>query len=107
MGQVIQRVAWNKIKSGPYPHQSHSRAIRITGPQELMDFDFFEDFFVHKFAYDLDRRGVVHCNRPGHVSHEWHFGSLRCQAASAKTAIERELKGIFEVEWSVDPCEFR
>lgn len=105
MGKVIKRVAWNKIKSGAYPHLGHSRAIRITGPQDLMDFDFFENFFLRKFAYDLDRRGVVFCNRPGLISHEWHFASLRCQAASAKTAIERELKGIFEVEWAVDPCE--
>jgi hypothetical protein len=106
MGKAVHRVAWNKIKTGGYPHLSHSRAIRIIGPANLMDFDFFEDFFLHKFEYDLDRRGVVHCDRPGLVSHEWHFGSLRCQAASAKTAIEREFEGIFEVEWAIDPCEF-
>jgi hypothetical protein len=32
--------------------------------------------------------------------------NLVIKAASAKTAIEREFKGIFEVEWAVDPCEF-
>jgi len=32
--------------------------------------------------------------------------NLMIKAASAKTAIEREFKGIFEVEWAVDPCEF-
>jgi hypothetical protein len=106
MGKLVHRVLWNKIRSGPYPHLNHSRAIRITGPRELMDFDFFEDFFIRRFTYDLDRRGVVQCNRPGLVCHEWHFGSLRCQAASAKTAIERELKGIYEVEWADDPCVF-
>jgi hypothetical protein len=80
-GKVVNRVAWNKIKSSAYPHLCHSRAIRITGPRNLMDFDFFEKFFLHKFEYDLDRRGVVFCNRPGLVSHEWHFGSLRCQVS--------------------------
>jgi hypothetical protein len=105
-GKTVHRVLWNKIRSGPYPHPNHSRAIRITGPPELMDFDFFDDFFIRRFTYDLEGRRVVKCLRPGLVSHEWHFGSLRCQAASAKTAIERELKGIYEVEWADDPCEF-
>jgi len=105
LGKVVHKVVWNKIRTGPYPHSSHSRVIRITGPRELMDFEYFENFFVHRFQYDLDVRGVMECNRPGLVSHVWHFGSLRCQAASAKTAIERELKGIYEVEWADDPCE--
>jgi hypothetical protein len=94
------------MRTGPYAHLGHSRVIRITGPRDMMNFDFFEDFFSQKFAYELDKRVVVPCNRPGMVSHEWHFVSLCCQAASAKTAIERELKGMFEVEWAVDPCEF-
>jgi hypothetical protein len=105
LGKVVHKVVWNKIRTGPYSHSSHSRVIRITGPRELMDFKYFENFFVHRFQYDLDVRGVVECNRPGLVSHVWHFGSLRCQAASAKTAIERELKRIYEVEWADDPCE--
>jgi hypothetical protein len=106
MGKVVHKVLWNKIRTGPYPHSTHSRAIRITGTREMMDFDYFENFFVDRFQYDLDVRGVVDCDRPGLVSHEWHFGCLRCQAASAKTAIERELKRIYEVEWVDDPCEF-
>jgi hypothetical protein len=31
--------------------------------------------------------------------------NLMIKAASAKIAIEREFKGIFEVVWAVDPCE--
>ena len=106
MGQSVVDVRWNKIKSAPYPHPDHSRAIRITGPAHLMDFDFFEIFFGARFTYELDLRGVVHCTSPGMVTHAWHFGSLRCQAASAKIAIERELKGIFTVHWARDPCAF-
>lgn len=105
MGKKILKVRWNKIKSARHPHPENSRVIRITGPEQLMDFDFFEDFFKSHFTYELDCKGIVPCSNPGSVSHEWHFGSLRCQAASAKTAIERELKGIFTVEWATDPCE--
>ena len=98
MGRHIRDIRWNKIKSGRYPNPSHSRAIRITGPRELMDFGFFELFFKTRFTYELEARQVVDCVATGMVSHEWRFGSLRCQAASAKTAIERELKGVYNME---------
>ena len=71
-----------------------------------MDFDFFSMFFRSRFTYELDRAFEVSCYALGMRSHEWHFGSLRCQAASAKTAIERELHGIFEVKFVRDPCAF-
>ena len=106
MGQAVVDVRWNNIKSAPYPQPDHSRAIRITGPAHLMDFDFFEIFFKTRFTYELDRRSVVRCSSPGMIAHEWLFGSLRCQSASAKTAIERELQGIFLVHWARDPCAF-
>jgi hypothetical protein len=106
MGQSVVDVRWNTFKSAAYPQPDHSRSIRITGPAHLMDFDFFEIFFKSRFTYELDRRAAVRCSSPGMVAHEWHFGSLRCQAASAKTAIERELQTIFLVQWARDPCAF-
>lgn len=105
MGRQITDVRWNNIKSARFPRSEQSRAIRITGAENLMDFDFFELFFKCRFTYELDCRGRVPCGIPGKVSHEWRFGSLRCQAASAKTAIERELSDTYDVEWVRDPCE--
>jgi hypothetical protein len=104
MGRQVLEVRWNKVKSSAYPHWHQSRAIRITGPAHLMDFQFFEVFFKARFTYDLDHTAVVPCSTPGMASHVWYFGSLRCQAASARLAIERELRGIFEVHWADDPC---
>jgi hypothetical protein len=69
-----------------------------------MDFQFFEAFFKARFTYDLDHTAVAPCLTSGMVSHLWFFGSLRCQASSARLAIERELHGIFEVHWADDPC---
>ncbi|PVH82622.1 hypothetical protein DL98DRAFT_618941 [Cadophora sp. DSE1049] len=91
MGHLVRRVSWNRVKVGRYCRSEQSRAIRITGPKELMDFDFFELFFKMRFTYDLDRRGEVECNEPDMVCHEWHFGSVRAQAQSAMLAIKREL----------------
>ncbi|KAG4440160.1 hypothetical protein IFR05_004369 [Cadophora sp. M221] len=104
MGQPVPRVCWNSVLAGRYPNPEQSRAIRITGPKELMNFQWFELYFKMKFTYDLDRRGEVECALPGMVSHEWHFGSLRSQAKSAKRTIELEYPGIFSVEWARDPC---
>jgi hypothetical protein len=104
MGRQVLEVRWNKVKSSAYPHWPQSRAIRIIGPAHLMDFQYFQVFFKARFTYDLDHTAVVPCSIPGMASHVWYFGSLRCQAASARLAIERELKGIFEVHWADDPC---
>ena len=104
LGQRIRHVRWNKIKSARYPNSSSSRSICITGPCHLMDFGFFEVFFLQRFTYELEGRREVPCATPGMTSHEWRFGSLRCQSASAKTAIQRELRDIFAVEWVRDPC---
>jgi hypothetical protein len=104
MGRQVLEVRWNKVKSGAYHHWHQSRAIRITGPAHLMDFQFFEAFFKARFTYDLDHTAVAPCLTSGMVSHLWFFGSLRCQASSARLAIERELHGIFEVHWADDPC---
>jgi hypothetical protein len=104
MGRQIRHVRWNKIKSARYPYSENSRVIRVTGPRHLMDFGFFEIFFLQRFTYELEARQEIQHSAPGMVIHEWRFGSLRSQAASAKTAIERELKGIFAVEWARDPC---
>ncbi|KAG0649385.1 hypothetical protein D0Z07_4420 [Hyphodiscus hymeniophilus] len=103
-GRQIRHVRWNKIKSARYPNSISSRAIRLIGPRYLMDFGFFEVFFSQRFTYELEGRREVPCVPPGMVAHEWIFGSLRCQASSAKTAVERELRGIFSVEWARDPC---
>lgn len=104
MGREIRHVRWNKIKSARYPYTENSRVIHVTGPRHLMDFKFFEGFFTRLFEYQLEGKQEVECAVSGMVTHEWRFGSLRCQAASAKTAIERELRGVFAVEWARDPC---
>jgi len=105
MGQQITNARWNKIKKASYYNPEHSRAIRITGPVQLMDFGYFEMFFNLRFTYQLDCRLEVACEEPGKVTQEWRFASLRCQAAAAKMAIERELKNIYEVSWAPDPCD--
>lgn len=106
MGKLVDNVRWNKIKSAAYHSPTHSRAIRIIGPPLLMNFEFFNNFFKARFTYELDDCYETQCFKFGMRAHEWHFGSLRCQAASAKTAIERELKGIFDVTWAHDPCSY-
>ena len=104
LGRRIRHIRWNKIKSACYPHSGNSRVIRLTGPGHLMDISFFEAFFKTRFTYELEQVLVVPCLVPNMASHEWRFGSLRCQSASAKLSVERELKGIFSVEWAHDPC---
>lgn len=105
MGTQVRNVRWNEIRSARHYVPEQSRAIRITAPASLMNFDFFEAYFPTRFTYELDCKGVVPCNIPGYVSHEWHFGSLRCQSAWAKKAIEQEFRGIYQVVWAQDPCE--
>jgi hypothetical protein len=104
LGQPISLVRWNQIKVGEFYQPEHSRVIRITGPGEAMDKGFFELFFKTRFTYDLDQNCELPSTVPGTKVFEWHFSSLYCQAASAKTALEREFGGVFTVEWARDPC---
>ncbi|RDW79694.1 hypothetical protein BP6252_04332 [Coleophoma cylindrospora] len=105
MGKVVSNVRWNKIKSAPHPRPYESRSIRITGAAHLMDCEYLQDFFQRRFVYELDTFVEYSSHDGRQKSQEWHFGSLRCQAASAKLAIEREMKDILTVEWIPDPCE--
>ncbi|KAG9245140.1 hypothetical protein BJ878DRAFT_419836 [Calycina marina] len=105
VGKRITSVRWNKVKSGEHPYREQSRAIRITGPADLMNFEYFEIFFSCRFVYVLTWKGQSYCEDPGMVSHEWHFASLRAQAKAANAAIEREFVGRFKVHWAPDPCD--
>lgn len=101
-------VCWNRRIYAPY-NWNHveteaSRVIRITGPDHLMSFEWFEDYFKSKFEYDLEKRQEVFCGRAGYKTHSWAFASVRAQSESAKMAIEREMGGIFEVRYARDPC---
>ena len=106
MGRQIRNIRWNKIKSARYHNPLHSRVIRITGPREFMNFETFEAFFNGRFTYELEARQEIKCTNPGMGTHEWRFGSLRCQAAWAIAAIERELGDVFTAQWAVDPCSW-
>lgn len=105
LDRVITAVSWNQVKCGPYPHKEWSRAIKTTGPAEIMDISKLKGWFTNRFNYDLDRVMEVPCMIPGKVSLRWDFGSARCQSAWAKAALERELPGIVKVEWVRDRCE--
>lgn len=103
-GKTVRQVRWNKIKSSQFRIEQRSRVIRITGPAHLMDLEFFTIFFKTRFAYELDQAFQVPSDTLGIAQQYWYFGSLRCQAESAKKAIDDELCGIFEAEYVCDPC---
>jgi len=67
MGKHITSMRWNNINSAEYANPEHSRAIRITGPADLMDFGYLRTFSVKRSPSSLDSRGVVPSSTPGMV----------------------------------------
>lgn len=104
LGKLV-RASWNRVRYGPHPHPEQSRVIIISGPEDLMSFDYFEQFFSERFEYDLQARFEIPYNLPKKKAHVWQFACLRAQAESARLAIEREFGGIFKVQWAHDPCD--
>jgi hypothetical protein len=93
-----------------------------------MSFEFFEEFFRSRFKGDVEARFEIEGGWGGEVrgaaaaaaagrregkegeqkdwkTYVWRFASLRAQAELAKVALEREMGGIFQVEYGADPCE--
>jgi hypothetical protein len=103
LGQPI-RASWNRVRYAPHLQPEQSRVITVTGPENLMSFDYFEQFFSERFQYDLQARFEVPSSIMGKKVHVWQFACLRAQAESAKLAVEREFVGIFQVQWAHDPC---
>ena len=98
------RAIWNRIRYDAHPNPYQSRVINITGPVRWVYSKFLEEWFEPRFDYDLDHTVDMACPREGYATRAWHFACLRAQAEFAKIIVERELSGIFQVEYGVDPC---
>jgi hypothetical protein len=103
LGQRVTAV-WNRIHYAAHAKANQSRVVLISGPACWMDFEFFENFFRARFEFQEESRSEMPRSREGHVVHMWRFASLRAQAELAYIAIERELGGIFKVEYGPDLC---
>jgi hypothetical protein len=98
------RAIWNRIRYDAHPNPRQSRVVNITGPARWVHSKFLEEWFEPRFDYDLDRTVDMPCPREGYATRAWRFACLRAQAEFAKMIVERELSGIFQVEYGVDPC---
>jgi hypothetical protein len=103
LGQRVTAM-WNRIHYAAHAKANQSRVVLISGPACWMDFEFFENFFRARFEFQKESRSEMPCSQEGHVVHMWRFASLRAQAELAYIAVERELGGIFKVEYGPDLC---
>ncbi|KAI2471608.1 hypothetical protein F4781DRAFT_440225 [Annulohypoxylon bovei var. microspora] len=115
VGGYVPRLRMNRIKSAPRPAGPHCRVLHIEGPSCLVNEGYLGKFFQTKFKYELEI--ILTLGSHGsHTRQEWRFGSYRCQAESARQAINREklrlnmdeaeqrLWSQVSVHFGVDPC---
>ncbi|KAI1456084.1 hypothetical protein F4805DRAFT_476337 [Annulohypoxylon moriforme] len=115
VGGYVPRLRMNRIKSAPRPAGPHCRVLHIEGPSTIVNERFLGDFFQSKFKYELEI--VLTLGQHGaRTRQEWRFGSYRCQAESARQAINREKLRLnmseadrrawsqVSVHFGVDPC---
>ncbi|KAI1343431.1 hypothetical protein F5Y15DRAFT_412219 [Xylariaceae sp. FL0016] len=115
VGGYIPRIVPNRIRSEAQPLSTNSRVLHIEGPSAIVNEPFLTRFFADKFTWETETVRVLSVQ--GEKTRlEWRFGSYRCQAGSARTAIMREdnkyPEGSSEklawqsvaVYFAVDPC---
>ncbi|KAL2128952.1 hypothetical protein VTI74DRAFT_8419 [Chaetomium olivicolor] len=88
------RVTWNRIRSAEVDvGGTRSRVLLISGPPQVVNEDYLRIYFDTKFEYQIDQIIYRGANPAGtRVLLEFRFGSFRCQAESARTALMREFK---------------
>ncbi|KAI1207592.1 uncharacterized protein F4807DRAFT_462401 [Annulohypoxylon truncatum] len=115
VGGYVPRLRMNRIKSAPRPAGPQCRVLHIEGPSSVVNERYLGQFFQSKFKYELE--GVLTLGQHGaRTRQEWRFGSYRCQAESARQAINREklrynmsdedrrVWSQVSVHFGVDPC---
>ncbi|KAI1087063.1 hypothetical protein F5B19DRAFT_487009 [Rostrohypoxylon terebratum] len=115
VGGYVPRLRMNRIRSAARPAGPQCRVLHIEGPSCIVNEEYLNQFFQSKFKYELEM--VLTLAEHGtHARQEWRFGSYRCQAESARQAINREklrytmtdaesrLWSMVQVHFGVDPC---
>lgn len=90
-----------------YPeNQRGSRVVNIYCYRGQGSILFFEQYFQRHFRYELEVARQLNSSIPGVMILEFSFSSVRCQAAWAVDAINREplFEGIFVAAYGRDPC---
>ncbi len=100
------RVVYNRIRAaedGRSP--AASRVVCVAGPPAVVSEAVLLPYFATKFSFQIDEV-LDHGPGPdGRALVEFRFGSFRCQAQSAKLAVDCELRGLVTAFYGVDPCE--
>ncbi|KAI0162311.1 hypothetical protein GGR57DRAFT_517648 [Xylariaceae sp. FL1272] len=117
VGDYIPRVRRNRIKSEAKPSGVHSRVLHIEGPSYVVNEPYLAAFFRHNDIKWQDEAVLTLMSNGNRTRLEWRFGSYRCQAESARHAIDRvkrpfnpvdqfsfQLWQDVSVYFGVDPC---
>ncbi|KAI0886883.1 uncharacterized protein GGS22DRAFT_186960 [Annulohypoxylon maeteangense] len=100
VGGYVPRLRMNRIKSTPRAAGPHCRVLHIEGPSSIVNERFLGAFFQSKFKYELELVLTL-ATHGSRTRQEWRFGSYRCQAESARQAINRE-----KLRSDLDPVDF-
>lgn len=90
-----------------YPENHHgSRVVNIYCYHGQGSITYFEEYFRSLFKYELEVARQLDSSVPGAIILQFSFSSVRCQAAWAVDAINREplFEGIFTAVYGKDPC---
>ncbi|CRK16040.1 hypothetical protein BN1723_002218 [Verticillium longisporum] len=113
VGTHCARVKPNRIKSAPQPQAGdRSRVLIIEGHPSFVNARELTRYFDGKFQYQVD--SIIDVYRTEDVGIvEYRFGSYRCQAQTARMAIETEHMGsgssglVYDVFFGRDPCDVK
>ncbi|KAM0325755.1 hypothetical protein ACHAQA_007055 [Verticillium albo-atrum] len=112
VGKYRARVNRNRIKSAAQPHATdQTRVLIIQGRPDFVNPQVLTRYFDSKFQYQIDH--IIDAFRSPEVAIvEYRFGSYRCQAQTARMAIETEhMRGVggsgyvYDMWYGRDPCD--
>ncbi|KAI1309577.1 hypothetical protein F5Y03DRAFT_404181 [Xylaria venustula] len=112
----MPRVCYNRIRTEARPLSTASRVLHIEGPSCIVNQAGLAQLFRDDGIVWQDEAVIVLSRDVSYTQLEWRFGSYRCQAESARCAIDRRKKHhplnswLYQlwqrviVYFGVDPC---
>lgn len=99
--KVMYNRSGNRARAG-----YETRVLRIEGPTDKMNWEFWSSFFADGIVYDLDRWSYVPCETEGKAAMEVRFARVDGQAQTGiqKIAKTASMEGVFSARYGKDPC---
>lgn len=103
-GQRVINCIWDRRCEMVRPDVMDSRCIQIKGPNNMMEWAWFEREFTTKMDLKITDFFDVECNEPGSRIFQINFSGIYAQSRAVIKALEKDFSDIYHFRYVPDPC---